>query len=63
VASDTEAERSFSALADGGQLQMPRAKTSFSSRFGMVLDRFGMGGPCGALTTAVVFAKEMSCLP
>ena len=29
-------------LADGGQVQMPLAKTFFSSRFGMVADRFGV---------------------
>ena len=31
-----------SSLADGGQVQMPLAKTFFSSRFGMVADRFGV---------------------
>ena len=40
---DAEAERLFTALADGGQVQMPLAKTFFSSRFGMVADRFGVG--------------------
>ena len=38
-----EAERLFAALADGGQVQMPLAKSFFSSRFGMVADRFGVG--------------------
>jgi PhnB protein len=42
VADDAEAERLFAALADGGQVQMPLAKTFFSSRFGMVADRFGV---------------------
>ncbi|HEV8315095.1 MAG TPA: VOC family protein [Burkholderiaceae bacterium] len=42
AASDAEAERLFAALADGGQIQMPLAKTFFSSRFGMVADRFGV---------------------
>ena len=37
-----EAERLFAALADGGRVQMPLAKTFFSSRFGMVADRFGV---------------------
>jgi len=37
-----EAERRFKALADGGQVQMPLAKTFFSPRFGMVADRFGV---------------------
>jgi PhnB protein len=39
---DAEAERLFAALEDGGQVQMPLAKTFFSSRFGMVADRFGV---------------------
>jgi PhnB protein len=42
AADDAEAERLFEALADGGQVQMPLAKTFFSSRFGMVADRFGV---------------------
>ena len=39
---DAEAEQRFAALADGGQVQMPLTKTFFSSRFGMVADRFGV---------------------
>jgi PhnB protein len=39
---DAEAERLFDALATGGQVQMPMSKTFFSSRFGMVADRFGV---------------------
>jgi PhnB protein len=42
VPDDGEAERLFAALADGGQVQMPLTKTFFSSRFGMVADRFGV---------------------
>jgi PhnB protein len=42
AANDAEAERLFAALSDGGQVQMPMAKTFFSSRFGMVADRFGV---------------------
>jgi len=42
VADDATAERVFAALRDGGQVQMPLAKTFFSSRFGMVADRFGV---------------------
>ena len=38
-----EAERLFGALADGGQVQMPLAKTFFSPSFGMVADKFGVG--------------------
>jgi PhnB protein len=42
VADDAEAERRFASLSEGGQVQMPLAKTFFSSRFGMVADRFGV---------------------
>jgi PhnB protein len=42
VPNDAEAEQRFAALADGGQVQMPLTKTFFSSRFGMVADRFGV---------------------
>jgi PhnB protein len=34
------AEKLFTALADGGQVQMPVTKTFFSPGFGMVTDRF-----------------------
>ena len=43
VASDAEAERKFAALADGGKVLQPLIKTFFSSRFGMLNDRFGVG--------------------
>jgi PhnB protein len=39
---DAEAERLFAAVGEGGQVQMPLGKTFFSSRFGMVADRFGV---------------------
>jgi len=42
VPSESEADRLFAALADGGQVQMPLTKTFFSPRFGMVADRFGV---------------------
>lgn len=43
TAADTaEANRLFAALGDGGQVQMPLAKTFFSSAFGMLADRFGV---------------------
>lgn len=42
AASDDEAEKMFTALGDGGVVQMPLSKTFFSSRFGMVADRFGV---------------------
>ena len=40
--SETEAERLFAALANGGQVQMPLTPTFFSKRFGIVADRFGV---------------------
>ena len=42
VPDEAEADRTFASLADGGQVQMPLAKTFFSPRFGMVADRFGV---------------------
>ena len=42
VANEAQADRTFAALADGGQVQMPLGKTFFSPRFGMVTDRFGV---------------------
>jgi PhnB protein len=39
---DAKAERLFASLGEGGQVQMPMTKTFFSSRFGMVADRFGV---------------------
>ena len=43
VSSEAEADRAFDALAKGGQVRMPLAKTFWSPRFGMVTDRFGVG--------------------
>ena len=43
VPSEAEADRAFGALAQGGQVRMPLAKTFWSPRFGMVTDRFGIG--------------------
>ena len=42
VADEAEAKRLFAALGDGGQVQMPLAKTFFAPAFGMVADRFGV---------------------
>jgi PhnB protein len=42
VPKEAEADRLFAALGDGGQVQMPLARTFFSPRFGMVADRFGV---------------------
>ena len=43
VSTPAEADKFFSALAEGGQVRMPQSKTFFSPRFGMVSDRFGVG--------------------
>jgi PhnB protein len=37
-----EAERIFSALADGGKVTMPLQKTFWAAKFGMLVDRFGI---------------------
>jgi PhnB protein len=42
VESDAEAERVFSALADGGEVFMPMQETFFATRFGQLRDRFGL---------------------
>ena len=39
--SDAEAERTFAALSDGGQVLQPMAETFFATRYGQVRDRFG----------------------
>ena len=44
-----EVDKTFASLADGGQVQVPLAKTFFSKRFGMVTDRFGI---CWTLVAA-----------
>ena len=41
--SEIEADKTFNALADGGKVTMPMAKTFFSPRFGMLTDNFGVG--------------------
>lgn len=42
VADEAEARRLFTALSEGGVVQMPLAKTFWSPCFGMVVDRFGV---------------------
>lgn len=39
---EAEADRTFAALSDGGQVTMPLGKTFFAPRFGMLVDRFGL---------------------
>ena len=40
---DADARKCFDALADGGQVMQPLTPTFFSSSFGMLTDRFGVG--------------------
>jgi PhnB protein len=40
--SETECERLFNALAEGGQVHQPLVKTFFSPKFGVVADKFGV---------------------
>lgn len=42
VKSPAEAETRFAALADGGSVTMPLARTFFSPGFGTLTDRFGV---------------------
>jgi PhnB protein len=42
AADEAEAKRRFAGLGEGGQIQMPLAKTFFSPCFGMLADRFGV---------------------
>ena len=44
VSDEAEADRVFAALSKGGQVKMPLTKTFWSPRFGMLEDRFGIGG-------------------
>jgi PhnB protein len=37
-----EAERAFQALARGGSVRMPIQETFFATRFGMLVDQFGV---------------------
>ena len=43
AANDAETERLFKALAEGGQVRVPLAKSFFASKFGMLADKFGVG--------------------
>jgi PhnB protein len=42
VPTEADADKVFGALANGGKVEMPLAKTFFSARFGMVVDKFGV---------------------
>lgn len=43
VETEAQADRVFTALAEGGEVTMPLGKTFWSPRFGMLADRFGIG--------------------
>jgi len=43
VSTPAEVDQYFNALAKGGKIEMPLAKTFWSPRFGMVTDKFGVG--------------------
>lgn len=47
-----QAREAFAALADGGQVTMPLAKTFWAPLFGMVTDRFGVGWMVGVSADA-----------
>jgi PhnB protein len=42
VDTDSEAERIFTALSDGGEVFMPMQETFFATRFGQLRDRFAI---------------------
>jgi len=42
VEKNAEVDRLLQALDDGGRVQLPLTATPFASRFGMVVDRFGV---------------------
>ena len=42
AADEADAKRRFSALAEGGQVNLPLSETFFAKSFGMVADRFGL---------------------
>lgn len=40
---EREVDRAFAALSEGGSITMPLGRTFWSSRFGMLTDKFGVG--------------------
>lgn len=42
VATDADADRVFNGLADGGNVTLPLDRTFWTSRYGMLTDRFGV---------------------
>jgi PhnB protein len=59
VPDEAESKRLFTALSDGGKVQMPLTKTFFSPAFGMVEDRFGV--PWMVHVTAPEEQERVSC--
>lgn len=43
VSSESDADRIFAALSEGGSVDMPLTKTFWSPRYGMVTDKFNVG--------------------
>ena len=43
AADDAEAEKLFNALSPGAKITMPLQKTFWTSKFGMLTDKFGIG--------------------
>jgi PhnB protein len=56
VADEAEADRTFAALSERGQVTMPLGKTFFSPRFGMLVDRFGISWTVVAQAEAAALA-------
>ena len=52
VSTPAEVDSIFNALAEGGEVGMPLAKTFWSPRFGMVTDKFGVGWMITVITDA-----------
>lgn len=50
LATEAEAQRSYAALAEGGQADMPLTKTFWSPCFGMLTDRFGIEWMIGVIS-------------
>jgi len=44
---ESDADRVFGLLSEGGKVQMPMSKTFWSPRFGMLTDRFGVAWMVG----------------
>ena len=43
VPNESEADRMFNALGQGGKIEMPMMKTFWAPKFGMLEDKFGVG--------------------